>query len=362
MYSTRTNFPVVRDMRKTIQSKMSNFTLLNIYFWMHFIGFNGGWKMESKCIFKYVISMTLAVIVETFSLFSVYIYFPKVSAVNYKLYWAFYISFTLELWLRICLYKRRRRFSTINRKFRKLYGNLTHGNFFNLKLTIFTILFLNDICDISLALVHTIIMLSNDPDIIKMSSILILKWCNMSKSVPIFFCWYCFLLKVLLTELKKIVLRRQKNEVQHFYVMYDKIIDLISLTNEAFSTLLFVTFSIEFCWTFFYSYQLLFAEKKTKASNVCHILYIMLHVSRMTYACSYSSSISKNVQEVKDLILKYPSPLTSEILYIHGKSPEFTLLDSIVVSKDLILTIFGSFITYGMLFATFQSNLDKDTT
>lgn len=69
----------------------------------------------------------------------------------------------------------------------------------------------------------------------------------------------------------------------------------------------------------------------------------------------------KSSLDVKNTIFKIPCDTTPLVLHVQNKISAFTLLDTITIGKSLMATFVGSFLTYGMLIATFMGDTSGDS-
>lgn len=75
--------------------------------------------------------------------------------------------------------------------------------------------------------------------------------------------------------------------------------------------------------------------------------------------CLFSSSVTNAAVGLEDVMLSQSVGRNREIqflLKVKGRFLGFTLLDSLVIDKSLILSATGSLLTYCLMVATFNAN------
>lgn len=75
--------------------------------------------------------------------------------------------------------------------------------------------------------------------------------------------------------------------------------------------------------------------------------------------CLFSSSVTNAAVGLEDMMLSQSIGQNRELqflLKVKGRFVGFTLLDSLVINKNLILSATGSLLTYGLMVATFNAN------
>lgn len=344
--------PQSKDFKRNFRN---NFNALNIHLWAHFVGF----QCKSNDIFKFIASVTLLLTAEIInSLCTI-----KRLQFEYRIHnnieksqIVLAVQFSLEFLLRILLYRNRRKFSVIHLKLSKMYYIVSGKTSSYFQKRIALILLISDFTNIGITLYHVIV--NNFPfppnNVFYAGLRLLWNWNSMSVTIPAYFVCYCYILIEILDEMKKQLLCKNSNNAQHFYAVYDKINNLIIFINEIFHFMLLITFAILLGWEFYDTYLLIFTKLYRKMEIL--LLLILITSLRIIAMCCFSSFVSKLSAEVKDLVFRIPSDITPFILNLQNKVSSFTLLDTYVTGKNLIVTFIGSLLTYGILIATLSEN------
>lgn len=186
---------------------------------------------------------------------------------------------------------------------------------------------------------------------------LLSNWNAMSVNTPVYFISYCYVLTQVLGEMKNQLLKKNKN-LQLFYAVYNEICDLIIYINDLFHTMLSLAFTLLLEWVYYDAYLLIFTSIVHKLGLL--FLYLTTFI-RVVLMCWFSSSVAKISEEVKNLVFCIPGDVTPFIFNIQNRSSKFTILDAIVIDKNLIVTFVGSLVTYGILLATFTVKPTNET-
>lgn len=333
----------------------SNFAPLNIHLWVHFIAFEDGFKFNKKHALKYFVSVLMTINFEITSFFYIYITIQKsyqsTLSIN-KEEIILILAYVFNIYLRILLYMNRKKFSVINCKLMKLYHMISERKLLVMRYRLFLILIIDELINIILFMGEST-YISFTANSMYYALKFVFNWSLMTNSLYIYFCLYCYMINKVFSAFTKLL--RQKNiEVENSHFVYNEITKVISSVNGIFHTMLFLTFAVLLAWIFVDSYHLIFMKQKTSIEASCHSLYIIMNFLRITLICLYSSSVAKSAAVVKDNILNISPVITPFIIRISNKFIGFTLLDTIVIGKSLVITCIGSLVTYGMLLATFH--------
>lgn len=363
------------------KSVENNFLPLDIYLWIHGVGFVHGFQCRKRYILSTLMSLILILITETFHLYSIFRTFNKITIFRFNINKKTIIFATvliLEFALRILLYVKRKSLKKLIRQIGEIYSMVTHRNMLNFKFKLSVILL---VCDVS-TIVTLLFMCSQfssslfgdisdsyyfgvipPPHSSKIFyiSLFIIDWNTLSLILPIYFCWYCYVLKLTLNELKKNVSHKQNVQVDDLENMYDKVVDLICLVNKKFHSMLIIAYTILLLWMFYESYILTFTEVKSAIEMVFHLMYMISCVLRFTLSCLFASSVTKAAQGLKEMIYKLQFEANDcnnfpFLLKIHEQFVGFTLFDTFIIGKNLIVSSVASLVTYGIMIATFNVN------
>lgn len=183
--------------------------------------------------------------------------------------------------------------------------------------------------------------------------------------ITAYFCYMCHFLKKALVEMKHKLYHLKFQGHKHLYREYKQIINLIYQCNSDFHTVLFTSVSFMLISLFGDMYWIFF-KNTTIIFNVYHIIMIVIACMRFATLCILSSSVKEGVSGVKHeaqmlLTESEDCKQLNYIINISDQSIGFTFLTSISVDKCLILSTIGTFLTYGILIATFSNKTNNKT-
>lgn len=354
----------LNNQRESVQKTLQyNFFPLSIYLWLHFVGFDDGLKCKRKYILKNIISISLAFTNQIISFCYLYQRFRRNHILNIqfgKSDLVILVAFILDLLLRILLYIKKSKLCAVHKELAKIYDVLNEGKILNLRSKFLLMFTINDLCNIGLELFQQCFLLNYSVSAFNFLNIILANWAFTTISMPAMFLCYCLILNEIFISMKKQLLHKRSTNIQHLYKMYDNVIDLAISVNEILHSILFITFSVLLGLAFFNTYRVIYITQTTNMTILYHCSCAIVDFFRIALMCWYSSSVTKSAVETKGLIFKFPCNITPIVFNIQDKFVGFTLLDSIVIGKSLIITLTGSFFTYGMLIASFQGNtIDK---
>lgn len=344
------------------QNFEKNFLLLNIYLWIHLLGFEDGFKWKRKYMVKNAVSVIFAAI----GLGSSFIFILRYFLSHYKSEGlskesiVLLLLFIVDALGRFLLYRNRKKLKIINKRLVNIWCTATENNMKSFRTVPALMFLLNDI--ITVGAIVTIRMSAWPfPNPLDFAFIvaytLIFQWTLCSMLTPVYFCWYCHILKRTLVEIKRILHRSNpKLEVHSLHSMYEKIFDLIYYINKTFYLEWLLVFFLLLMWIFHHSYIIIFREVHGINIKVFHILRVITCYISFSLMCMFSSSLSNTASEIKDILFNIPCELTSFVIHVQRKFSGFTLFGSIAIDNVLIIMCTGILFTYGLMLATFNSN------
>lgn len=346
------------ERKRYLTSFNKNFGLLNSYLWIHFISCENRITWKTKYRVQSVVSLVLVAIIEIISGLVHSIRFLEIYNLEKKIgkaCIALVVSYILETLLKFLMYTKRNKLNLISIKLLNVYNKASGGRMLNLKFKLVSFLFVNDLINIISLSLNWSFRSNNNNSTFNCVLEFITQWSLLSRIIPIIFCCYCYIIINVITEIKTL-LRKNEVNILNFHYIYDDLISVISELNEFFQSLIFITFCTLLTWIFYDSYNLIFKSTSINISAASELPKIIIHFIRFIGICCCSSSVAKSSCELKDIIFNFPCYVTSFMLKNQNKFVGFTLLDSIIISKSLILASVGTLVTYGMLVSTFNEN------
>lgn len=366
-------------MQKIIQQ---NFFPINMYLWIHFIGFSGGLRCKRKEVISTMVSFLFAVINEGLYLHALFSTLKSItlsSTIN-KTEVIMTIMLLLEICVRILFYHKRKYFNILTRRIGKIYVKVAKGDIINFKFKLSLILLISDFY---LIILLTLKFIEMDPkhrakDIgddfyfgllsnphssrIFCLTMFIMNWNSMFGIIPVYFSCYCFILTDILVKVKRNISNRMCYEFDSFTLIYNEITNLISLVNKTFHVLLTISFCELLLWIFYEFYLLIFTKIFSQVGIIYRFMFLISCMLRFAIACICASGVTKAAEELKNILYKLPQnvPLCKSfpfLLSVHDKFVGFKLLDTFTIGKSLILSSAGSLVTYGIMIATFHVNV-----
>lgn len=346
----------------------SNFSVVNVYLWLHGIGFTRKFRLCWKNIFISIVSILFAVICNACALHEILERYQTEGRFSRRAI-IYLMKYIAEIFQRIFIYFKRIKLWSIVKRISALQVSLNPANTLNFKLKLAICLFVHDIILVGTILMNCWFIIRTNrmihgcktkiTDLIKL---FIVHWSFALPPLAASFCTICFLLTHTLKELKTKLIQDLNTNFETFFCMYSEATIIISEINDTFHNMIvagLVSFLVN---SFLNILQALTSRARLTALNVLFVNIYLIHNMCNIIGISISStSVSKALSKIKDVVYEHPfrSPSNS-ILRIFFKVKEkfegFTLFGSIVIDKRFILTIFSLLITYSVMFATFTVN------
>lgn len=184
-------------------------------------------------------------------------------------------------------------------------------------------------------------------------------WSSTLLFIPINFGSLCFSLKYILLKSTKELIRKKNMPYQYLFETYDEISKLISHVNRKMQSFLLSIFTILLLNIFYSAYNVVFTECESVSSLIYYWITIISYYIMFVLMCLFSSSVTNAAVGLEDMMLSQSIGQNRELqflLKVKGRFVGFTLLDSLVINKNLILSATGSLLTYGLMVATFNAN------
>lgn len=362
---------------KAFNSIKNSFKFFNFYLWIHFIGYT----KSCGCSLKGVIVPAISVFLSIFNDGTTAIILILNLSQLFKEFSIFLVIKCLtefgELFMRLSLYFNRSKLNDAVVETAALYATQArNSNIRNFEKKVVLVLMIKDLYFISqIWLVHfsnkntenlqlffvDINVLFSIPPLWTKSFLnfmLNLQYLNkMSNFFGFYFCSICYGLKHTLLELKENILRRSCSmDMTVKFHEYDEIAKFISWINDTFHNMLFVTLSILLTWVFWNSYIIIAVDQRRveRSSRVMLLLYSFLEFCAI---CFFASSVTKAASDIGETICSLPLGVVHAenlpfLFKTVRKFSGFTLFDSIVIDKSMIISAVGLLLTYGVLIFT----------
>lgn len=352
--------------------------VLNLYLWIHFIGFTEKFSSRRKSTVITAISLVFAAFNELNGLYFQFAifqnYYQSNTLLNKKELFLFLLT-SLESVQRFMLYFKRQRLNTLLKETAKIYLTLTRKSKLNLSKKVMVILIVNEVIS---AMVILIISLASGfftdtqdafyygfippphAETCYLISVTLVNWNLLTPAIAICFCFKCYMIKHIFIEYKKRMLYENMN-VNVLFQLYTRITKLISSINDLYQMLLVNTFVILLGWVFYESYLLLFTKTDSNYVKVYRIIDVVTYFLRFVLICVCASSVTNIASSVKEMVYQLSVDVTDwKILRFVLKANDtfvgFKILDSVIINKQLIVFAVGSLFTYGIMIASFSLN------
>lgn len=381
---------ITPEQNQKVHNGENSFAPFNIYLWAHGFAFIPKFKLKFKCIATLVLIILLFITFEGNIIYIITERFKHLhSSAKNRNHVVITFGILLEVFLRILLHVNRGKLYSLTNQMLKIYYSLTNKSLLPFKYTIFIILIFTDagVTVVNLkynsGYRHDKNFTLFDSEIFDhkgdnyyfgclpqpystpafFMSLIISMWSFMTNFFPIYFCSFCFILKIILQTFTKRVVDINKIDLHYFHHTYRDIFNLVSSLNQTLHTMILVTFIVLFGKIFHACYAIMF-YLQTSSSKFVYFIFQLVHSSvHFAAMCLFSSAVTNSAQELKHTAndVAINSSRKAEILFIINKLNTdvigFKLLDSLVIDKSLLLAAIGNLLTYGILIATFNINL-----
>lgn len=358
--------------------------VISIYLSVHGIGFAGRCRRNFKNSVQLLLSFSLLFIFESIRLFTLSHDLILIVYGDEKINKDFifvYILTSVEWFLRLSLFTKKKILMLIMKRVFDLYSNIILQNTKKFKLVLIFVLLTMDACtllqyvcfcycfievdilndSVETELYHNFLGFSISTSTLKnYIKEFVLHWSSVVIFVPFYFCSLCFAIKNILIESKKKLIREKDISYQSLFEVYDEISQFISYVNGKMQFLLLATMFVLLGNIFYSAYVVVFIKSASACPSYpssCIILYCTVFIMM----CLFASSVTNAAVDLENMILARPIIHYGErgvqfLQKVKGNFIGFKLLDSLIIDKNLILSATGSLLTYGLMIATFNAN------
>lgn len=362
--------------QKKVKYLTECFNILNIYFWIHGIGLPKVYKSVSKTYIVSITSFILAVFYEGNMIY----YLLIRHRINHDLELYFKTLFIFINYVIIGMVQRYYIFSS-RKKFCSIFNRVVHlysiiskkqsKNFLKYKL-VSIMIFADVLSMVGVILVYYTVLWPSSVgtekkrDEIKDILFLHTKWSfvaflsmylkNTCFCIALYFGFICTIVKEILFCLEKKVCRFHF-KTESLVELFNETLDITKKTNGVFSNVIFVAFVFSLGAVFYQMLDLLFNRHGVAYIYAYRFIATMWYFLPFLIVCLSSSSITEAAENFKYSIEKERKAELKSLrasCTINQHFFGFTVLDSIIIDKSLILSAGGILLSYGMLIATFN--------
>lgn len=189
-------------------------------------------------------------------------------------------------------------------------------------------------------------------------------------AIPFLICIYfyiiCYILKKCLVELEKCIVKSPAFDYERIFFIHNEITSIIFKISKLLEVSLHLSAAFIIFMAFFSFYAFSFTQSNSKYLTLFYLSLFCWGISGLLLICFASSSLHRIHEEIKRIVYKLLCKPTLEniafVLKIQDNSFGFALVDSIQIDKKLPLTVLVSFVTYGIIVATWSEISMKLTT
>lgn len=187
-------------------------------------------------------------------------------------------------------------------------------------------------------------------------------WGFITPFITIYFCYFCFVLKLTIKALRKMLVINSSMDLDILGRTLNEILNLILKINKDFHSMILLVIAILLFRVFYYTYDMLLHRSLVAEQLLFGVLNIFAYFFRFVAICASAASVSNAADELKKTVKNIPVKRHDRWKFlclmnnVNENYTGFKLLDSLVLDRNLILTAVGSLITYGIIIATFNTN------
>lgn len=371
------NVNFAKDKKQKIANDVvDNFSPFNIYLWLHFVGFTTKVELSRRSLKILFISIIFSILNEGFTVIIIVskLLQLKEMALNRKIMIELFSEIG-ELYVRILVIIKRRQLISLVEEVAEIYADEEKNNRIKFKAILIAILLLSEcyyfiraVLNFSDVDFHLYPYLGDTFyfEFIKYRySSTLFYICNhlhhvnmLTPFVIQYFCCICYVLKQTSVNFKQKLIVSQNIDVSSLS-QYNRIIKVISLVNKVMHNMLAAALFLLIVWMFYASYIIVFTKQESTPKRIAIFMLFSSTFTQFSSVCIFESSVIDAVNDLNDYIFDLPLRVSHDsnlpfLLKANRKFNGFTLFRQIVIDKILILSAFGSLLTYGILIATFN--------
>ena len=181
-------------------------------------------------------------------------------------------------------------------------------------------------------------------------------WKNTGICTAAYFAFIWDVLKQILLQLEKEI-NSADSKTETLIEMFNEVLDVKKEVNEVFNNMILVTFINSFVAVFHHLLHFIFNTNATIWIHMYRLIAVIWYSLPFLTICLCSSCVIRSGNNFKYSLEKCRK---EELMIIQSSaifnqhSFTFTILDSIIIDKSLILSAGGALLSYGILMATFS--------
>lgn len=181
-------------------------------------------------------------------------------------------------------------------------------------------------------------------------------WKNIGQCATLYFTFVCLVLKGAFSGLGEITCG-DVTERNHLVNTYNELVDVAKSVNETFHPAILATLVECLIQVFNQSFNLYFMRSVSLVHSAYKFLQAIYCYIRFMLICASASSATGAALNAKYRIHKFSgAKWVRAVPKLSKYYPAFTLLDSIIIDRSLVLTASGILLTYGVMIATFSES------
>lgn len=339
------------------------FLILDIFFCVHGLGMFTKYT-KFKSLFPTVLALCLAILYEVNAVLFIITSLTRHDISENKSTTALIVlifQLCLKYFQRCCLYIQRKTLASNMQKLAGLYSRVANKKSKMLKFISTVAVFeLFIICIFPLAAItHYIIQKRLSYSFLYSVWYYIVLFCVVFKAisacVALYFCFVCFLLKDVFIGIEQSTVLRGLNP---WMATYTEAIDIAKAVNKYFSSMLMICCTELLCTIFYESFSIFFLVKPITYDTLQRFIHVLLDFSVFIMICLSASAVKNCAKDAAEKFACYDfcarrNGFNSGVI---SEFQGFTLLDSIIIDKSLILSALATLLTYGVMIAMFNAS------
>lgn len=189
-------------------------------------------------------------------------------------------------------------------------------------------------------------------------NILLLQLCNNSIPFVAFFSCICILIAKVLQEIGGKI---HDGDRKCAFDLFSQTMNFSHKLNKNLHSLLLISITDILLFAFIHAYTILFIARDNSSLVIHRILNIIISFSSFAFLCIVASTVKDTSEDIRRKLKVVSAEFNVSkslqfFLKLPGKFTGFALFNAIILQKSLIMTAVGTFLTYGVLIATFNLN------
>lgn len=334
-------------------------SLMNAYLWMHGVGFTETFSWEKKPFLNWTFSIFLLMLFDVPTFYGIGSNFKnKLERKNI----VFSLLVLSQFLIRFQIYFKRIQMQCTFRKILDIYARISKRKQLKLKREMLMILILNDsVMAVLIYILYTTFYprMSFSGRIFELPFM----WGTVSSVISIFISVICYILTQLLKEFRNLCIENPR-DIKYLFHTFSEITKIIATVNSSFHNLILTLLVSSWWWLFHELFHLVFMDTRSSIEIIFRLLESFLNVLRFGSVCLFASSMKNTASKIKEILYDLPIKVTdweSQRLAwkLRDTDISFKFFNTIPIDANLVISSMQSFMTYGILIATFNLNTAK---